>query len=104
MEEEKKNEAVEAAAENPAEEKFVRVIVSEKVSIVFPEHGTRGEDILSAIAHLCGMYLTARQDEPYRKEAKRLLKGTLEYVTSGEWERGKTLRESSKVAKKKSDA
>lgn len=96
-----KEEKFEAEA---GEKNFVRVIVSENVSILFPEHGTRGKDILMAFASLAGMYLTARNDEEYRKEAKKYLKATLEYVTSGEWEQGKELHESSKIAKPKSDA
>ena len=65
-------------------EQFVRVIVSDKVSIIFPEK-TSGNDIMAALTNLAGMFYTARDDAKYKKFATHALKNAIRMVTSGKY-------------------
>ena len=67
-------------------EQFVRVIVSDKVSILFPEK-TSGNDIMAALTNLAGMFYTVRSDAKYKKSAENALHRVFTYVTSGQYEK-----------------
>ena len=83
MEEVKEDETKAASpkAEDKKPEQFVRVIVSDKVSIIFPEK-TSGNDIMAALTNLAGMFYTARDDAKYKKFATHALKNAIRMVTS----------------------
>jgi len=83
--EEKKEVKAESEAKKPEEEKLVRIIVSERVSIILPEKTTTGRDILAAYTALAGMFFEARPDLEYKKQAARSLKNALKFVTSGKY-------------------
>lgn len=86
MEEVKEDETKAASpkAEDKKPEQFVRVIVSDKVSIIFPEK-TSGNDIMAALTNLAGMFFTARDDAKYKKFATHALKNAIRMVTSGKY-------------------
>ena len=86
MEEVKEDETKAASpkAEDKKPEQFVRVIVSDKVSILFPEK-TSGNDIMAALTNLAGMFFTARDDAKYKKFATHALKNAIRMVTSGKY-------------------
>ena len=86
MEEVKEDETKAASpkAEDKKPEQFVRVIVSDRVSILFPEK-TNGNDIMAALTSLAGMFFTARDDAKYQKFATHALKNAIRMVTSGKY-------------------
>jgi hypothetical protein len=88
MEEVKEDETKAASpkAEDKKPEQFVRVIVSDKVSILFPEK-TSGNDIMAALTNLAGMFYTVRSDAKYKKFAENALHRAFTYVTSGQYEK-----------------